>query len=107
MTISKIHKFEDGSVEISELSKALSHPARLKILETLASRKTCICGELVNRIPLAQSTVSQHLKELRKTGIIDLELDGSKSVYSINRKELKSQFSKLRHMADELLNTMN
>jgi DNA-binding transcriptional ArsR family regulator len=64
--------------------KALSHPARLAILQTLARRGSCICGEIVDVMPLSQATVSQHLKVLKEAGLITGEVDGPKSCYCIN-----------------------
>jgi len=70
--------------------KALSHPARLAILQTLAKRGTCICGEIVDVMPLSQATVSQHLKVLKDTGLISGEIDGQKSCYCINTKMIQN-----------------
>jgi len=64
--------------------KALSHPARLAILQTLAQRGTCICGEIVDVMPLSQSTVSQHLKVLKEAGLITGTVDGPRSCYCID-----------------------
>ena len=64
--------------------KALSHPARLAILQTLAHRGTCICGEIVDLMPLSQATVSQHLKVLKDAELIRGEIEGQKSCYCIN-----------------------
>jgi ArsR family transcriptional regulator len=78
--------------------KALSHPARLKILQTLASRGACICGEIVDVMPLSQATVSQHLKILKNAGLISGEIDGQKSCYCIhtgNISELREKFGQL------------
>ena len=68
--------------------KSLSHPARLAILETLARRGNCLCGEIVEVMPLAQSTVSQHLKILKEAGLISGTVEGPKSCYCINRKAM-------------------
>lgn len=70
--------------ELAELAKALGHPARIAILRELARRNTCVCGEIVDVIPLAQSTVSQHLKELKAAGLITGTVEGVKSCYCIN-----------------------
>jgi ArsR family transcriptional regulator len=68
--------------------KALSHPARLAILQTLAVRGTCICGEIVDVMPLSQATVSQHLKILKTAGLITGEIDGQRSCYCINTETI-------------------
>jgi ArsR family transcriptional regulator len=70
--------------ELAELTKALGHPARLQILQLLIERNTCICGEIVDELPLAQSTVSQHLKVLKEANLIRGEIDGPSICYCIN-----------------------
>jgi len=68
--------------------KALGHPARLRVIELLASGE-CICGSLVDRLPLAQSTVSQHLKVLRDTGLIRGEIEGPRTCYCLDREAVE------------------
>jgi DNA-binding transcriptional ArsR family regulator len=78
--------------------KALSHPARLEILHTLARRGACICGEIVDVMPLSQATVSQHLKILKNAGLITGEVDGPRSCYCINTetmRDLRKRFGQL------------
>lgn len=70
--------------QIADLAKALSHPARVKILKILTDKKTCICGEIVELLPLSQSTVSQHLKELKRVGLIKGEIEGPRTCYCID-----------------------
>ncbi len=84
MAFSKAEQFDVNDIKISELAKALSHPARIAILRTIAENKMCICGDIVDKLPLAQSTISQHLRELRKAELITGEIDGPRSCYSIN-----------------------
>lgn len=72
--------------EIAAYAKALSHPARIAILNVLAKKQTCICGEIVDILPLAQSTVSQHLRELKDAGLISGTVDGPRSCYCIDWK---------------------
>ena len=84
MAFSKKSAFETNEVALSEFAKVLAHPARVAILREVAYRQTCICGEIVEVLPLAQSTVSQHLKELTDVGLIDGTVDGAKSCYCIN-----------------------
>lgn len=76
----------DGSAAASLVAglEALAHPARLRILEILAARGTCICGEIVEVVPLAQSTVSQHLKVLKEAGLVRGTIDGRKSCYCLD-----------------------
>ena len=74
---------------LASACKALSHPARLTILKTLALRGECICGEIVEVLPLSQATVSQHLKVLREAGLITGQVDGPKSCYCLNTTTLR------------------
>jgi ArsR family transcriptional regulator len=78
--------------------KALGHPARVEILRVLAEHGTCICGEVVEVLPLAQSTVSQHLKVLKEAGFVRGEVEGPKSCYCLDQKvieQFRSEFDKL------------
>jgi predicted transcriptional regulator len=84
MAINKKESFSSEEQSLAAFAKALAHPARLAILKELAKRNECICGELVEVLPLAQSTVSQHLKELKDAGLIAGTIDGPKSCYCIN-----------------------
>ncbi|HJW28049.1 MAG TPA: metalloregulator ArsR/SmtB family transcription factor, partial [Saprospiraceae bacterium] len=84
MSTQKRDQFSLIENELSNFANAISHPARVAILKEIASRQSCICGEIVDVLPLAQSTVSQHLKELLKAGLITGTIDGVKSCYCIN-----------------------
>ena len=84
MATHKKEAFGQDEQELAELAKALAHPARIAILKELARRNTCVCGEIVEVLPLAQSTVSQHLKELQQAGLIQGTIEGAKSCYCIN-----------------------
>ena len=86
MAFHKKEEFGKREQELADFAKALSHPARIAILKMLAERNECICGELVEVLPLAQSTVSQHLKELKNAGLINGTVDGPRSCYCINWK---------------------
>ena len=76
--------------ELASLARALAHPARLQILRTLAARDTCTCGEVVDVLPLAQSTVSQHLKALRDAGLIRGASDGPRVCYCVDPEALSA-----------------
>ncbi len=89
MPLAKTEAFSAADIKIAAYAKALAHPARIAILRELAMRGTCICGEIVDVLPLAQSTVSQHLKALKEAGLIDGEVDGPKSCYCLNLKAIK------------------
>lgn len=87
--INKANEFPAALGNLAEYAKAISHPARLRILKTIAKRGECICGEIVEVMPLAQSTVSQHLRELKQIGLIQGETEGVKSCYCIDWKGVK------------------
>lgn len=91
MAQNKSELFQDDIVRLAEFAKALSHPARIAILKVLVERNACICGDIVEALPLAQSTVSQHLKELKSVGLIKGDIDGAKVCYCLNT-EVFSQF---------------
>ena len=86
MAQNKKHEFAADEVVLADIAKALSHPARIAILKEIAKHDTCICGEIVEVLPLAQSTVSRHLKELLGAGVLSGSIDGTKSCYCINWK---------------------
>jgi DNA-binding transcriptional ArsR family regulator len=98
MGLSKKTSFSTRENRIADLAKALAHPARVAILEYLSSQNTCMCGDIVDRIPLSQATVSQHLAELKRVGLITGEIEGPRVCYCINQsawneaKVLLSQF---------------
>ena len=84
MGASKIINYSEEELLIAKFAKALSHPARVAIIKLLLQKQSCVCGDIVDDLPIAQSTVSQHLKELRNAELIDsLELP-PKIVYSLN-----------------------
>ena len=86
MALARKEDFNRKEVEVADFAKAMAHPARVAILMTLAEKRECICGELVINLPLAQSTVSQHLKALMEIGLIKGTIDGPSSRYCINWK---------------------
>ncbi|MEI2748830.1 MAG: metalloregulator ArsR/SmtB family transcription factor [Ferruginibacter sp.] len=103
MAIHKKESFTQKEQDLAAFAKALAHPARIAVLKVLAEKNECICGEIVDVLPLAQSTVSQHLKELKSAGLIDGSVDGPRSCYCINWKafekfnqEFTSLFQKLK-----------
>ena len=74
---------------LADLAWAVAHPARVQILQILIRREACVCGEIVGQLPLAQSTVSQHLKILKEAGLVQGEVDGPKMCYCVNREALQ------------------
>jgi DNA-binding transcriptional ArsR family regulator len=89
MGTSKSGSFSERHNELSTLFKALSHPARVAIIEYLLKVDTCICGDIVNELPLAQPTVSQHLRELKNAGIIKGTIEGTAICYCVDENTLK------------------
>lgn len=89
MGATKTEHFTFYQNHIAVLSKALGHPARIAIIEYLMSVETCICGDIVNELPLAQATVSQHLKELKNAGLIKGSIEGNAICYCIDEKALR------------------
>ncbi len=86
MGLTKFQLFDEAQNQISEFAKALAHPARVAIIQELLRQKTCICGDLADVLPLSQSTISQHLKELKRTGIVRGEVDGPRVCYCIDQE---------------------
>jgi len=78
-----------ADAELATLSKAAGHPVRVRILRILARRRTCVCGEIVEELPLAQSTVSQHLKILKEAGLIRGTVDGPRVCYCLEPSALR------------------
>jgi DNA-binding transcriptional ArsR family regulator len=87
MGISKTEEFTVRDNKIAQYAKALAHPARVAILHLLIRKQSCICGDIVDELPLSQSTVSQHLKELKSAGLIKGDIEGVRTCYCINEKE--------------------
>ena len=84
MGVTKTEHFTDKQNDIAVMLKAFGHPARVAIIEYLMKVNTCICGDIVNELPLAQPTVSQHLKELKNAGIIKGEIEGNAICYCVD-----------------------
>lgn len=89
MGATKAEEFSVKDNKVAKYAKALSHPARVAIVKLLIQKKSCICGDIVEELPLSQSTVSQHLKELKEAGLIKGDIDGAKVCYCIDPKEWK------------------
>lgn len=95
MGVTQTHLFIEEQNEIAQLAKAIAHPARIAILQHLIKTKSCINGDLVLEIGLAQATISQHLRELKEAGLIQGTIEGTRVNYCINPEkwnELKSLF---------------
>ena len=87
MGTTKTEEFTIKDNKIAKYAKALAHPARVAILQLLIKKQACICGDIVDELPLSQSTVSQHLKELKEAGLIKGDIEGVKVCYCIDEKE--------------------
>ena len=98
MGASKTEHFTNKQNEMALLMKALGHPARIAIIDYLLKVNTCICGDIVNELPLAQPTVSQHLKELKNAGLIKGNIEGNAICYCID----ESTFLKFQNFLSEL-----
>ena len=88
MAVAKTEEFTKTDTWLADIAKALSHPARIRILKLLTQMDSCMVGNIVDQLPLAQATVSQHLKELKRVGLIDGAIDGPKICYCVNNKNL-------------------
>jgi DNA-binding transcriptional ArsR family regulator len=102
MAFTKKDEFTQKEQDLAAFAKALSHPARIAILKLLAQKNVCICGDIVEVLPLAQSTVSQHLKELKVAGLINGTIDGPRSCYCINWKAFEKYNNEFNFLFDNL-----
>lgn len=98
MGLTKTEEFTIKENKIAAYAKALAHPARVAILLFLIKKQSCICGDIVNELPLSQSTVSQHLKELKASGLIKGDIDGARVCYCIDEKEWNNAKSYLLNL---------
>ena len=98
MGASKIIDYSAEELLIAKFAKALSHPARVAIIHLLLQKQSCICGDIVEDLPIAQSTVSQHLKELKESGLIKGNIDGASICYCVDTEVLQK--------ANNVLNTL-
>jgi DNA-binding transcriptional ArsR family regulator len=98
MGLTKTEGFTVKDNKIAAYAKALAHPARIAILQLLIKKQACICGDIVDELPLSQSTVSQHLKELKEAGLIKGEIEGKRICYCIDEKEWRHAESYLSQL---------
>ena len=87
MGATKSDEFSVRDNRVAKYAKALAHPARVAILNLLIKRQACICGDIVDELPLSQSTISQHLKELKDSGLIKGDVEGARVCYCVDEKE--------------------
>lgn len=98
MGITKTEAFASKEINTASYAKALAHPARIAILRLLLKRNSCMCGDIVDELPLSQSTVSQHLKELKAVGLIKGDIEGVKVCYCIDEKNWRKAQSALNEL---------
>ena len=104
MGVSKSESFSVAQNNIANVFKALSHPARIAIVEYLLSVESCICGDIVNELPLAQPTISQHLKELKNAKIIQGTIEGTAICYCLNPETIEMIENYFGSISKELKN---
>ncbi len=102
MPITRTDEFKLKDVRLAALAKAVAHPARVAILRTLARRSACVCGEIVEVLPIAQATVSQHLKELKMAGLVEGTVEGPSSCYCLNKAAIDDLAVRMNAFFDEL-----
>ena len=107
MGISKSAHFNEQQNSLANIAKALGHPARVAIVEFLLQQKECVCGDIVSELPLAQATVSQHLKELKTAGIIKGSIEGNSICYCLNEETIAEFISFLTNITTALSNQRN
>ena len=100
MGLTKTDHFTERQNDMATIAKALGHPARIAIIEHLLKVDQCICGDIVNELPLSQPTVSQHLKELKNIGIIKGNIEGNATCYCIDKDNWESIRQKFAGMFD-------
>ena len=103
MGASKTEHFTEEENEMAKIAKALAHPARIAILEHLLKVNDCICGDIVSELPLAQPTVSQHLKELKNAGIIKGNIEGNSVCYCLNEATIEQLHLYLKEISNKLM----
>ena len=89
MAEAKLNKFAAEDVSLADVAKSLGHPARIRILKILTDMDLCMCGDIVDQLPLSQATVSQHLKELKRVGLIQGNVEGPKTCYCIDNRRIE------------------
>lgn len=102
MGATKTEYFTDKQNSIASIAKALGHPARISIIDYLIKVDSCICGDIVNELPLAQPTVSQHLKELKNAGLIKGNIEGTAICYCIDERAIEKLQNYFASIASKL-----
>jgi len=98
MGATKTDFYTNTQNEVAIMAKALGHPARIAIIEFILKADACICGDIVNELPLSQPTVSQHLKELKNAGLIKGNVEGNAICYCVDKKNFEKIKSFFEHI---------
>tara|TARA_R100001143_G_scaffold37173_1_gene34669 strand:+ start:14750 stop:15070 length:321 start_codon:yes stop_codon:yes gene_type:complete len=106
MAVKKTDKIGEPYDKTANFARALAHPARVKIVELLSEEDAMTCGMITKQIPLSQATVSQHLKILRDSNVINMEKDGLKSIYSLNSSTVSDAHSFIYALLNQLVNPL-
>ena len=85
----KKNVYSESEIILAQYAKAIAHPARIMIIRLLSMKNACVCGDIVNELPLSQSTVSQHLKELKKAGLVKGDVEGTSICYCLDKAALR------------------
>lgn len=101
---SKTELFSDFQNRMAAMAKALGHPARIAILEHLIKKGSCVCGDVVEELPLAQSTISQHLKAMKNAGIIKGDTNGTFKCYCVDVQECQKLWTSLSKLFNDMKN---
>ena len=107
MGITKTDSFTTNQNELATLFKALAHPARIAIIEFLLKNEKCICGDIVDELPLAQATISQHLKELKNSNLIIGTIEGTAICYCLNQEVFSELNNKINLITNQLITKNN
>ena len=102
MAYSKAKQFEIEDIKLAEFAKALGHPARIAILKFLSQQESCICNDIVEELPLSQSTTSQHLKALKDVGLITGEIDGPRMCYCLDNEKCFNALSLINKLFKQI-----
>jgi len=102
MGLTKTTDYSKTELDIAKYAKALAHPARIAIIQLLFKKQACVCGDIVYELPISQSTVSQHLKELKEVGLIKGEIDGTSVCYCLDEKEWSKASSLMLEMFNKV-----
>lgn len=103
MGITKSDLFTEAQNQLAQQLKAIAHPARIAILEYLLKANSCVCGDIVNELPLSQPTVSQHLKELKQAGLIKGNIEGNSICYCVDQENFNKLTIAINSINDTLI----